>query len=84
MVAQGLGSRAILACEVGDLAVTLTAYFWFRLCNSESNAIYGATLSLDIKTDRLLDSSATLSEAVLLIHVRTRLLMGNFANLGLI
>jgi hypothetical protein len=40
--------------------------------------------SLDIKTDRLLDSSATLSEAVLLIHVRTRLLMGNFANLGLI
>jgi hypothetical protein len=40
--------------------------------------------SLDIKTDRLLDSSAAPSDVILLIHVRTRVLRGNLANLGLI
>ena len=40
--------------------------------------------SLDIKTDRLLDHSAGPSEVVLLIHVRTRLLMGTVGNLGLV
>ena len=40
--------------------------------------------SLDIKTDRLLEHGARSSEVVLLIHVRTRLLKGNFANLGLV
>jgi hypothetical protein len=40
--------------------------------------------SLGLTTDRLLDSSADSSEVILLIHVRTRVLRGNFANLGLI
>jgi hypothetical protein len=40
--------------------------------------------NLDIKTDRLLDPSAEASEVVLLIHVRTRLLKGTLANLGLV
>ena len=40
--------------------------------------------SLDIKTDRLLNSSADRSDVILLIHVRTRVLRGNLANLGLI
>ena len=40
--------------------------------------------SLDIRTDRLLDPCATSSEVVILIRVRTRLLMGTFANLGLV
>ncbi len=39
---------------------------------------------LDITTDRLLDSSAKSSEVVLLIHVKTRLLKGDLANLGLV
>ena len=38
---------------------------------------------LDIQTDRLLDSADS-SEVLLLIHVRTRVLQGTFANLGLI
>jgi hypothetical protein len=40
--------------------------------------------NLDIKTDRLLDSAADSSEVLLLIHVRTRVLQGTWANLGLI
>jgi hypothetical protein len=40
--------------------------------------------SLDIKTDRLLDPSAKASEVVLLIRVKTRLLAGTMATLGLV
>lgn len=40
--------------------------------------------NLDVKTDRLLDPLADPSEVVLLIHVKTRLLRGTFANLGLV
>jgi hypothetical protein len=40
--------------------------------------------SLDVKTDRLLVPVADSSEVVLLLHVRTRIVQGNFANLGLV
>lgn len=40
--------------------------------------------NLDMKSDRLLDPSADPAEIVLLIHVRTRLLKGTLANLGLV
>jgi len=39
--------------------------------------------SLDIRTDRLLDA-ANPSEVLLLLHVKTRLVVGTFANLGLV
>jgi hypothetical protein len=39
--------------------------------------------SLDIRTDRLLDP-ANPSEVLLLLHVKTRLVVGTFGNLGLV